>query len=45
MENEQEEIEVCEYCEGTGVMSTNESDGEGHIMLGVGTRKCICQIN
>lgn len=33
---------VCEYCEGTGEMACDEDDGEGHIMRGVGTTKCIC---
>lgn len=36
--------EVCEFCLGEGTVSTDESDGEGHIMRGVGTEKCICQI-
>jgi len=35
--------ERCEYCHGTGEVATDESDGEGHIMRGVGTSKCICQ--
>lgn len=35
--------EVCEWCEGTGEVATDEEDGEGHTMRGVGTRKCICQ--
>ena len=34
---------VCEWCEGTGEVATDEDDGEGHIMRGVGTKKCICQ--
>jgi len=36
--------EVCDYCEGSGIIATDESDGEGHIMQGVGTAECICQI-
>jgi len=36
--------EVCEFCYGEGEVSTDESDGEGHIMRGVGTQKCICRI-
>lgn len=36
--------EECEYCGGTGEVATDEDDGEGHIMRGVGTEKCICQI-
>ena len=39
-----EEDEVCELCGGTGEITTDEDDGEGHIQRGVGTRKCICQI-
>ncbi len=35
---------VCGYCEGTGEVSCDEDDGEGHMMRGVGTQKCICQI-
>jgi len=35
--------DVCEYCNGTGEIATDEDDGEGHTMRGVGTRKCICQ--
>ena len=38
-----EKEERCEYCKGTGEVSTDEDDGEGHIMRGVGTEKCICQ--
>lgn len=34
--------EVCAYCLGEGEYSTDESDGEGHIMRGVGTQKCHC---
>jgi len=33
----------CALCDGTGEVSTDESDGEGHIMSGVGTQKCVCQ--
>ena len=33
----------CTYCGGTGEVATDESDGEGHIMAGVGTQTCICQ--
>lgn len=35
--------ERCEHCKGTGEVATDEDDGEGHIMRGVGTSKCICQ--
>lgn len=38
-----EAVEVCEYCLGEGTIATDESDGEGHIMRGVGTKKCVCQ--
>jgi hypothetical protein len=37
--------EVCEECGGTGEVATDEDDGEGHLMRGVGTSKCICQIS
>jgi len=41
----QQDLEfVFEYCLGEGVVSCDESDGEGHIMKGVGTQKCVCQI-
>lgn len=33
----------CAECGGTGEVSCDESDGEGHIMHGVGTQKCLCQ--
>lgn len=40
-----EKEEVCEYCTGTGEISTDVDDGEGHVMQGVGDKqKCICQI-
>jgi transcription elongation GreA/GreB family factor len=42
---EEEEESVCEFCGGTGIEITDEDDGEGHIMRGVGERKCICQIH
>lgn len=32
--------EVCAYCLDTLEVSTDESDGEGHIQSGVGTQKC-----
>lgn len=35
--------ERCEHCHGTGEVATDEDDGEGHTMRGVGTQKCICQ--
>ena len=38
------EDKCCEFCGGTGEVSTDESDGEGHIQRGVGTEKCICQL-
>lgn len=31
---------VCEFCEGTDEESFDESDGEGHITRGTGTRRC-----
>jgi len=33
--------DVCAYCYGEGEYSVDESDGEGHIMRGVGTQKCV----
>ncbi len=33
----------CEHCHGEGEVRTDEDDGEGHTMQGVGTKKCICQ--
>lgn len=35
--------ERCEHCHGSGEVATDEDDGEGHTMRGVGTQKCICQ--
>lgn len=34
--------EVCAWCLGEGEYSTDEDDGEGHTMRGVGTAKCPC---
>lgn len=31
-------------CDGSGEISVDEDDGEGHTARGVGTRKCECQI-
>jgi hypothetical protein len=36
--------EACSDCFGTGEITTDESDGEGHIMVGVGHKKCHCQV-
>jgi hypothetical protein len=33
----------CALCDGTGEVATDEDDGEGHIMRGVGTETCLCQ--
>lgn len=38
-----EDGQMCEDCYDEGEVSTDESDGEGHIMRGVGTRKCHCK--
>ncbi|QDP67622.1 MAG: hypothetical protein Tp172MES00d2C118482111_16 [Prokaryotic dsDNA virus sp.] len=35
--------ERCEDCKGEGEVAVDEDDGEGHIMRGVGIRKCHCQ--
>ena len=37
--------DICEECGGTGEVHFDESDGEGHIMRGTGTQKCICQLD
>ena len=34
----------CKICGGTGEISIDEEDGEGHNMSGVGTQKCICRL-
>lgn len=36
--------EVCPECEGTGVIFTDEDDGEGRAMKGTGAKRCLCQI-
>lgn len=36
--------EVCDECFGTGEISVDESDGEGHTTRGTGTEKCRCSI-
>lgn len=38
-----EDNQMCEYCNDEGEVSTDESDGEGHIMRGVGSRRCECK--
>ena len=44
-EETEQESSICMYCLGTGEVSVDESDGEGNIMRGVGTRKCECRLN
>lgn len=41
----EESEEICEWCGGTGEVTTMEQvyPGEPH-MADIGTRKCICQI-
>ena len=39
-----EKEEVCQYCLGTGWVSTDETDSDGNIERGVGRAKCICQL-
>lgn len=34
---------VCSECLGTGEVSEDIDDGEGHLQRGVGTRKCTCK--
>lgn len=36
--------EVCAFCLGDGEVSTDEQDGEGHTMRGVGTQTCPCSV-
>lgn len=36
--------DMCGECEDTGEIATDEEDGEGHTMRGVGTRKCPCKV-
>ncbi len=43
--SEHDQAEVCDFCGGSGEIATDESDGEGHIMRGVGTQKCICRLS
>ncbi len=38
-----EDGQMCEHCLDEGEISTDESDGEGHIMRGVGSRRCECK--
>ena len=35
--------EVCQECGGTGEVSEDETDREGNIMRGVGSRACACR--
>jgi hypothetical protein len=35
-----EDGQMCETCHDDGEISTDESDGEGHIMRGVGSAPC-----
>lgn len=41
----EENEDKCEWCGGEGVIATDEDDGEGHTMRGVGSQKCICQVS
>lgn len=36
--------EVCAECHGTGEISLDEDDGEGHTARGVGSKPCPCRI-
>lgn len=46
---EEEEEDVCEFCDGTGEVTTMESVYPGtpdsHIQAPIGTEKCICQLD
>lgn len=35
-----QDLKPCEVCNGEGKVATDESDGEGHIMQGVGEADC-----
>jgi len=35
--------EICDDCRGEGVVATDEDDGEGHTMRGVGSEPCHCK--
>ncbi len=37
---DEEKFDICPDCNGTGYESCDEDDGEGHVLAGVGTRKC-----
>ena len=34
---------ICDDCYGEGVVATDEDDGEGHTMRGVGSEPCHCK--
>ncbi len=36
---------ICSACLGEGEVPSDEDDGEGHVMRGVGIEKCICKIH
>lgn len=37
--------EVCSYgeCDGSGEVTFDEDDGEGHLMKATGVKKCLCK--
>lgn len=39
----EESVSDCDLCGDTGFVVIDEDDGEGNIMVGTGTRKCLCQ--
>lgn len=45
VESKVEEIDEdeCEFCGGEGFVVTDEDDGEGHVRIGVGHRRCVCK--
>ncbi len=41
----QQQIDICELCEGTGEMANFYHDPESNNYYQDGTVKCICQLN
>lgn len=40
------EDDICEFCQGTGEVPEDIFDEDSHeYMRGVGTKKCICQLD
>jgi len=43
-DTQSEEIEVCEFCEGTGLVDTEWINPQTHLPEPNGVEKCICQL-